>query len=206
MDKANNPLLDGIISQAQEKARGILDQAKKQCDAIEKDAQAKAVIQVEDERRIAQGKLSQVQFRLDAGKASAKRRAALKRIDDNYNAVMERVGQAFLAFARTPGFKPYLAGWIAEAAIGLDLKEAKVAFSPLSPVDEATLRQAEALVKKTTGSSVTLTLDTRPIRQIGVVLSSLDDKVSYNNQVDIRLRRFDRDIRTMVQEHTWKAE
>jgi V/A-type H+-transporting ATPase subunit E len=73
-------------------------------------------------------------------------------------------------------------------------------------VDQKLLDQAMALVKKFTGSEVHLVLDERSIREIGVVLSSLDDKVSYNNQVDIRLRRFDRDIRTLVQEHTWKAE
>ncbi|WP_324292068.1 hypothetical protein [uncultured Sphaerochaeta sp.] len=107
---------------------------------------------------------------------------------------------------KSKDFEPYLAEWIAEAAVGLDLKEAKVSFNPLCPVTEDILAQATTLVKKFTGSDILLSLDPKPTRSLGVVLSSLDDKVSYNNQVDIRLRRFDREIRTLVQEYTWKAE
>jgi V/A-type H+-transporting ATPase subunit E len=206
MEKADNLLLDGIVDEARKKADALLAQSKTQCDSIMEDAKKKAEQKVEDEHRDHELKLKQVQFRLDAGMASAKRRAALKRIDDNYKTVMDAVDDEFVTFAKSPAFRPYLEQWIAEAAIGLDLKEAKVAFSPLCAVDQPMLREAEALVKKATGSTVTLTLDEKPIRQIGVVLSSLDDKVSYNNQVDIRLRRYDRDIRTMVQEQTWKAE
>jgi V/A-type H+-transporting ATPase subunit E len=98
--------------------------------------------------------------------------------------------------------EPYLSSWIAEAALGLDLKEAKVSSSKACPVTEKNLKEAAQLVKKHTGSEVILSLDPRPIRGLGVVLSSLDDKVSFNNQVEIRLRRFDRVIRTMIQEYT----
>ncbi|MCI2096528.1 MAG: V-type proton ATPase subunit E [Sphaerochaeta sp.] len=206
MEKADNLLLDGIVQEAQKKADAIRSQTAKQIADIQAEAEKKREQMLADEDAQAALKLKQVQLRLEANMASAKRRSALKRIDDNYQVVMERVEKKFSDFARSEAFKPYLAQWIAEAAVGLDLKEAKVAFSPLCPVDQKLLDQAMALVKQFTGSDVHLVLDSRPIRGIGVVLSSMDDKVSYNNQVDIRLRRFDRDIRTLVQEHTWKAE
>jgi V/A-type H+-transporting ATPase subunit E len=206
MEKADNLLLDGIIAEAQKKADAVRSQTAQQIVAIQAEAAKKQEQLLADEDADATFKLKQVQLRLEANMVSAKRRSALKRIDDNYQEVMARVEKKFSTFARSEAFKPYLAQWIAEAAVGLDLKEAKVAFSPLCPVDQKLLDQAMALVKKFTGSEVHLVLDERSIREIGVVLSSLDDKVSYNNQVDIRLRRFDRDIRTLVQEHTWKAE
>ncbi|MFA6775579.1 MAG: V-type ATP synthase subunit E family protein [Sphaerochaetaceae bacterium] len=206
MEKADNLLLDGIIAEAQKKADAVRSQTAQQIVAIQAEAAKKQEQLLADEDADATSKLKQVQLRLEANMVSAKRRSALKRIDDNYQEVMARVEKKFSAFARSEAFKPYLAQWIAEAAVGLDLKEAKVAFSPLCPVDQKLLDQAMVLVKKFTGSEVHLVLDERSIREIGVVLSSLDDKVSYNNQVDIRLRRFDRDIRTLVQEHTWKAE
>lgn len=90
--------------------------------------------------------------------------------------------------------------WIAEAAIGLGKKEAKVAYSSLYPVGEEELKRAQELVKEATGSDVTLTLDSLHIDGIGVVLTSLDGKVSYNNQLDTRLRRYQRDIRKIIQE------
>ncbi|MFA6844583.1 MAG: V-type ATP synthase subunit E family protein [Sphaerochaetaceae bacterium] len=206
MEKSDNLLLDGIVGQAQKKADEIHSQTEMQCAQIEADAQKKVDAVLEEEKREQELKLKQIRLRLDANMASAKRKAALKRIDDNYQLVMQRVQDKFSIFVGSSEFKPYLEQWIAEAAVGLDLKEAKVAFSPKCPVDKMMLEHAQQLVKDATGSSVVLSLDSRSIRQPGVVLSSLDDKVSYNNQVDIRLRRFDRDIRTMVQEHTWKAE
>lgn len=206
MEQTNNLLLDGIVAESQGKADAILKDAQAQVERIEADAKKRAEEQVEVSERDHQSRMRQVQFRLDAALASAKRKAQLKRIDESYQMVMDRVVSRFRTFAQSKAFRPYLAQWIAEAAIGLDLKEAKVAFCPLAPVDEAMLKDAEALVKQVTGSTVHLVLDSRSVREIGVVLSSMDDKVSFNNQVDVRLRRYDRDIRTMVQEHTWNAE
>jgi len=206
MEKPDNLLLDGIIAEAQKKADAIRSQTDQQIADIQTAAKKRQEQLLADEDADYALKMKQVQLRLEANLASAKRRSALKRIDDNYQVVMSRVEKKFSEFARSEAFRPYIAQWIAEAAVGLDLKEAKVAFNPTCPVDGKMLENAAALVKKVTGSEVKLQLDSRPIREIGVVLSSLDDKVSYNNQVDIRLRRFDRDIRTMVQEHTWKAE
>ena len=206
MEQTKNLLLDGIVAESQHKAEATLKDAKAQVERIEADAKKRAEELVEAARHDHQDRMKQVQFRLDAAIASAKRRAQLKRIDESYQLVMDRVESRFRTFAQSTAFRPYLVQWIAEAAIGLDLREAKVAFCPLAPVDENMLAKAGALVKQAFGSTVHLVVDARPIREIGVVLSSMDDKVSFNNQVDVRLRRYDRDIRTMVQEHTWNAE
>jgi V/A-type H+-transporting ATPase subunit E len=206
MENSDNLLLNGIIVEAQNQAEKIKADATKQCEQILSDAQKRADHEIELEKHLHEQKLRQVELRLQANLGSAKRRASLKKIDASYQEVMRRVNLKMNSFAHSKEFTPYLSEWIAEAAIGLDLKEAKVSFSPFCPVTEETLAQAKELVKKITGSDIHLSLDSKPIRSLGVVLSSLDDKVSYNNQVDIRLRRFDREIRTLVQEYTWKAE
>ncbi|AEV28575.1 archaeal/vacuolar-type H+-ATPase subunit E [Sphaerochaeta pleomorpha str. Grapes] len=206
MEKSDNLLLNGIITEAQNQAEKIKADASRQCEQILVDAQKRADHEIELENHLHEQRMKQVDLRLQANLGSAKRRASLKKIDASYQEVMRRVNLRMNSFARSKEFVPFLAEWIAEAAIGLDLKEAKVAFNPLCPVTEETLTQATELVKNITGSDIHLSLDSKPIRSLGVVLSSLDDKVSYNNQVDIRLRRFDREIRTLVQEYTWKAE
>ena len=43
-------------------------------------------------------------------------------------------------------------------------------------------------------------LDTERLSGEGVVLTSMDGKVSYNNQLDVRMRRYSRDIKRIVQE------
>ena len=113
---------------------------------------------------------------------------------------MEEVEKRLAAKLASSSFSSVLVSWIAEAAIGLDRKEARVSFSEKTPVTAGMLREAEDLVKKETGAAVALSLDTERLSGAGVVLTSLDGKVSYNNQLDVRMRRYSRDIRRIVQE------
>lgn len=198
MENTDNRLLSGILEQAEIAAQKAIADAQQQASHILEDAEARSKREVAVEVREREAKLQQVQFKLQANIASAKRKAALKQMDEGYDEVMRRI----VSKLNSKTISAHLSSWIAEAAIGLDLKQAKVAFDPRCPVTQELLEQATELVKKATGSTVELSLDPKPIRSFGVVLSSLDDKVSFNNQVEIRLRRFDRVIRTMIQDHT----
>ena len=198
MESTDNRLLEGIIRQAQETARKTEEDARLQAAKILEEAHLRSEKELEAEHKASQQKLKQVELRLQANMASVKRKASLRQIDESYLSVMHRIRNKM----NCKTIEPYLSSWIAEAALGLDLKEAKVSSSKMCPATEKHLKEAIQLVKKHTGSVVILSLDPRPIRNLGVVLSSLDDKVSFNNQVEIRLRRFDRVIRTMIQEYT----
>ena len=198
MKSTDNRLLGGIIRQADETAQKTEEDARLQAIKILEEAHLRSDKELEAEQKAFQLKLKQIELRLQANMASVKRKASLRQIDESYLSVMRRIREKMQC--KTIG--PYLSSWIAEAALGLDLKEAKVSSSKMCPVTEKHLEEATRLVKKHTGSVVVLSLDPKPIRSLGVVLSSLDDKVSFNNQVEIRLRRFDRVIRTMIQEHT----
>lgn len=198
METTDSRLLTGILEQAEQSAKKTLQEAKQQASAIVEDAKKKAESEIESQRRELAQKLKQMDLRLQANMTSAKRKAILRQGDDKYQQVLARV-QSMLD-AKT--IEPYLPQWIAEAALGLDLKEAKVACSPQCPVTETHLKKASELVEKATGSSIVLHLESKPIRGLGVVVSSLDGMVSFNNQVEIRLRRLDRVLRAMIQEHT----
>ncbi|MDD3456696.1 V-type ATP synthase subunit E family protein [Sphaerochaeta sp.] len=198
METTDSRLLTGILEQAEQSAKKTLQEAKQQASAIVGDAKKKAESEMEGLRRELAQKLKQMDLRLQANMTSAKRKAILRQGDEKYQQVLARV-QSMLD-AKT--IEPYLPQWIAEAALGLDLKEAKVASSPQCPVTETHLKTASELVEKATGSSIVLHLESKPIRGLGVVVSSLDGMVSFNNQVEIRLRRLDRVLRAMIQEHT----
>ncbi|NBK25932.1 MAG: ATPase [Spirochaetia bacterium] len=198
METTDSRLLSGILEEADKKATKILEDAEVTARSLLEDARLRSEREIETEKRATEDKLKQIRFRLQANMASAKRKANLRQIDESYQQVMNRV----LASLDAKTVSKHLSTWIAEAAIGLDLKEAKVAFSAQCPVTEAHLEQARVLVKKATGSDITLHLEKKAIRSIGVVVSSLDDTISFNNQVEIRLRRFDRVVRSMIQERT----
>jgi V/A-type H+-transporting ATPase subunit E len=199
-------LLDGIIAEAEAKATKIISEAEKDAGARLDAAKDKAEHERQIERKANALRLEQVRLKGESTKRNASRKATLRRMDVCYDVIMDRVREKLQALSETEAFQRILVDWVAEAAIGLDLPKAKVSGSPKAPVTEAMLRSAEKQVKALTGAEISLSLDARPTQSVGVVVSSLDGKVSYNNLVDVRLRRFDRDIKQLVEEGTCKAE
>lgn len=196
----NNPLIQGILSEAQKKASDVIAASEKEADSIISEAKEKAGKEAEMEKRSYSVRLEQIQAREESARRGIDRLSELKSLDAVYKDVMEEVDRRLQAKVSSASFSPVLVQWIAEAAIGLDKKEAKVSFSEKTPVTSEMLKEAEDLVKKETGASVSLSLDTERLSGAGVVVSSIDGKVSYNNQLDVRMRRYSRDIRRIVQE------
>ncbi len=196
----DNPLIQGILSEAEERAKETIAASEKEAEAIIAEAREKAVREAEMEKRSYSVRLEQIQAREESARRGIDRLSELKGLDTVYKDVMEEVDKRLQEKIASPSFSSVLVSWIAEAAIGLDRKEARVSFSEKTPVTVDMLREAEQLVRKETGASVSLTLDTERLSGAGVVLSSMDGKVSYNNQLDVRMRRYSRDIRKIVQE------
>ncbi len=200
MTNISNPLIEEILSEAKKKADLIIKDAESRAEKIISEAEDRASVEAEAEHRLLLGKLDRIKDKEESAKRNIDRLTELKCMDSAYKAVMDNVSSEFKKISSTAEFSDVLVSWIAEASLGLGRKEAKVAFSSASPVSEEDLRKAEKLVKDMTGSDVCLSLDNERIDGIGVVLTSLDGKISYNNQLDTRLRRFQRDIRKIIQE------
>ena len=164
--------------------------------ARKKEAESK----VASEKRATDLRLSSIKLKQESAKRSIDRLTELKKMDYSYSIVMDKVELAFSEMAKNGKLKDSLIGWIAEAAIGLDRKNAVVSYSLLCPVDDGMLRAAEALVKERTGASLSLSLDENKTSELGVIVSSTDGKISYNNLLSTRIRRYMKDIRKIVQE------
>lgn len=204
MNKDSNPLVQQIISQSQSKASEIILNAEKRAEAIILEAKEQEEKEVLAERRSIALRLEAIEQQEASAKRNVDRLSELKAMDSSYSEVLSEVNAYFERLASTDEFKTVLVNWIAEGAIGLDKKEAKVAFCSKSPVDEAMLREAEKKVLEATGANVKLSLDSQRCRTIGVVLSSMDGQVSFDNELDIRMRRYQKDIRKIVQEENAK--
>ncbi|MGE4454358.1 MAG: ATPase [Sphaerochaeta sp.] len=198
METTDNRLLNGILEQAEARAQQKKTDAKKQVERIQEAAKLQIEREIASLRKEQEQKLKTIELKKQANIASAKRKASLRQIDESYQQVLKRVTSMLDA----KKVEQHLPMWIAEAAIGLDLSEAKVASSRQCPVSEEHLNIASRLVEQATGAKIVLHLESKPIQGLGVIVSSMDDTVSFNNQVAFRLRRFDRVVRTMIQEHT----
>ena len=207
MSESDNPLCQGILSDAESKAQKKIESAKADAEVIINEAKDKANQAALAEKKSTDLHLESIRLREESAKRNIDRLTALKNMDSGYTEVMDEVNKCLSnLYQDKERCKHVLILWTAEAALGLGLKEAKAALSAPFSQDESILKEAEALLLSKGGSKVSLTLDDRAAVNFGVVLSSLDGKISYNNQIDTRMRRLQREIRTIVQETTCKAE
>lgn len=204
---SESPIFDGILEQARSEAESLLSKARSEADEILQEADAKASLAAQEEGKATRTRLEVLDMRRENAERAYERQVELVDSDAAYRAVMQEAMRLFDEHFRSPASRSTLVGWIAEAAYGLGQSEAKVSWKMGEKVDESMLREAEALLKEIFGFSVSLSLDEEHhTKDWGVMLSSLDDKVYFNNQLDVRLRRAARDIRKIIQESTCKAE
>lgn len=207
MTSAENPLYGGILDDAKAKAALKIKAAQSEADEIIAEAHVKAETIAEAEKRGTSIRLESIRLKEESAKRNIDRIIALRSMDEGYEAIMKRVGEKLEAlYADKEKSREILIRWIAEAGVGLGLEEAMVSSSPKNPVDVSMLKAAEVLIKSKTGAAISLSLDDRPCSEFGVVLSSLDGKISYNNQIDTRMRRMARNVKSIVQELTCKVE
>ena len=112
---------------------------------------------------------------------------------------MELVSQKMAALVGTQAYRSVLIGWIAEAAIGLNSPEARVACSFRESLDEQMLRDAEQMVLRDTGKQVHLRVHDEPLSAQGIEVSTPDGKIAFNNQVSTRLIRHERDLKELME-------
>ena len=66
-------------------------------------------------------------------------------------------------------------------------------------IDDELLLAAKEKIRKQTNKQITLALsDAQPLESQGVVLTSADGRIAFNNQVKTRLSRKQRNIRTII--------
>ena len=200
MKEGANPLFEGILSEAREKAERILEKARSEEESVLAEAMERAEQEAKSERHSFDLRLEALALKEENSRRNIDRIAELKSLDRANGVVLGAVREEMEKRIQDPSFAETLVLWVAEAAIGLDRSEAKVSYGRRTPVTEEMLRKAEAKVEELTGAKVSLMLDSARLQGDGIVVSSMDGKVSYNNQLEVRIRRFQRDIRRIVQE------
>lgn len=207
MTEQESPLFKGILSDAEEKGKAIINEAETEAKTILEKGREQAEKAVEVEKRSADIKLESLRLKEESAKRNADRLASLQELNSSYEEVMKRVNVLLKTKEKDSEWvHKALVSWIAEAALGLGLDVALVSSSIKGRVTDDMLREAEALLKAKAGVIVSLSQDAKMCPDFGVVLSSKDGKISYDNRMATRMRRRQREIRMCVQEFICKAE
>ena len=200
MIEKENALISGILEDAERRADDIIQKAKLDAEDIIRQGKEDVVRALEDERRTAEFRIRQLELKEESAKRNIDRLSELKNIDASYQLIMERVDRRIDQMVEDGSIRNAIVGWIVEAAIGLDLESAVVSSSKECPVDEKMLKEASDLIYRKTGATIELKADRKLVGELGVVVSSEDGFVRYDNLLSVRKRRYMREIRKIVQE------
>ncbi len=196
----DNKLLKGISSEAQEQSDKILSDTEQRVENILLQSEHKIKKELEKEDKEFENRVIIENLKVKSAKKATQRKVQLSVLEKKYTYLFSSIKKKIYKSLESGEGKDLLEKWILEAVLGLGLDEAKISFSPKYPVSEAMLKNVVKVAKKDYNLDLKLQLDTRRLVDAGIVATSLDGKVSFNNQVDIRMRRFDREIKKAVQE------
>ena len=192
-------LIDGIIKNAEQEAEEILQKAEK--NISEQDSSFNTVlerIRKETDQKISL-KLEELSKRAEASVQSETRRRNLRQREK----INEEVTATFLDMISdlipTAEYREFLCKLIAEGAIAVNDSEVRVRASFREEITPEMLKKAEDLVLEETGCRISIKRsDAEPLTGPGVVVESSNGRISYNNQIESRLRRFDEDVKMII--------
>jgi V/A-type H+-transporting ATPase subunit E len=202
-------LIAGITQDAAGEAERILAEARKAADERIKAArdQARAVLQQAESQ--AQEQAGRIRAHSESLLHMERRRISLRRQEQAVQEVLSGTRERLAAMVGTPEYRQVLLAWLVEGAIGLGASEASVNASAAErkQIDEKLLKSVRDKVKELTGRNVSLSLTAAdPLIPQGVVLTSADGRVEFNNQVATRMLRRQSEIRKEIQDLLWKNE
>ena len=200
MIEKENALISGILEDAEKRADDIIQKAKLDAEDIIKQGREDVARALDDERRTAEFRIRQLELKEESAKRNIDRLSELRNIDASYQLIMERVDRRIDQMVKDGSIRNAVVSWIVEAAIGLDLETAVVSSSRECPVDEQMLKEASEIIYQKTGARIVLKADRKLVGELGVVVSSEDGFVRYDNLLSVRKRRYMREIRKIVQE------
>ncbi len=208
----DNKLIQGIISKAETEAENIVKAAeKKAADNLRDSDLSIERIRTETDAKIA-SKLSAIEKRTSAAVKSEQRRQFLRRMEKIYADIHRLFQDRIISLAGTPEYADFLAKLIAEGAIAVNDSEVFVRCSFREKVDERILEKASACVFEATGRKIKLKISgDAALTAQGIIVQSSSGRISYNNQINTRLRRFEEDIKMIIadglnKETSWKTE
>ena len=179
-----------IIGDAEKTAADKMQAKEMQIKSIERDAAKKIDRQI---NVIEKNSISSIKVE--------KKRIALQIREKLINSVIDKVRDKIRAKADSEDYKEILKGWILEAAVGLGEKEVEVNGSKreLDIMTDSYIKDVEKRYHDLTGGKIKIIrTDENPLFAQGIVLTSINHKTAFNNQVPTRLLRYQSEMRKTI--------
>lgn len=199
MNQSKDILIAGIEADAVQEEQKILTEAEQQAADKRKYGDQKIESMLTDARQRAEEQAKEIKRKGIAGVELEVRRRALHLRDAILQDLMKQVEERMKTRVERPDYRAVLLHWIVEAARGLNVDTAEINASAAERelIDEALLREAMEILE----NQVVLTVsNAAPLNGQGVVLTSLNGRLAFNNQVRTRIQRHQREIVDVIHE------
>ena len=199
MNQSKDILIAGIEADARQEEEKILAEAEQQAADKRKYGDQKIESMLVDTRHRAEEQAEEIKRKVISSVELEVRRRSLRLRDTILQDLMKQVEDRMKKRVATPGYRAVLRHWIVEAARGLNVDAAEVNASAAERelMDEALLSEAMELLEH----KVDLTLSKAdPLGAQGVVLTSTNGRLAFNNQVRTRIQRHQREIVELIHE------
>jgi vacuolar-type H+-ATPase subunit E/Vma4 len=200
-DQGRRVLIKGIEDEAREEADRIVQEAQKTAEQRRKTAQERAESILREAEDKAKQQADRIKKHTDSRISAERRRISLQRQEEFLQETLTEVSRRLEERMERPGYREVLVGWIVEAAIGLNVKEAQVIASKkeMRFLDSDLLKRAAQELEALTGRKIDLKVaDREPLLLQGVVVYAREGKLVFDNRVQTRLLRYRSEIRRVV--------
>ena len=194
-------LIKGIKKDAEDEALRIVAEARQVIADRKKAVEVQAAAILKEAENNARTQVEAIMRWNKSAIMAETRRITLKNREEIIQEVLNRAEQKLLARIADAGYSGILLNWIVEAAIGLNAEQAAVNASKKEKelITEALLKKAEKKIDEIIDKKVALSLSSAaPLLAQGVVLTTKDEKIAFNNQVPTRLLRYQSEIRKII--------
>lgn len=203
MNQSKDILMAGIEADARQEEEQLLAKAAQQAADKRKYGGQKAASILAEARERAEKQTAELLRKENSAVDLEIKRSALKLRDGVVRELMRRVEERMKTRVAEPGYRDVLRDWMVEAARGLavDVATVNASAAEREQIDDALLQE----VMERLDRRVVLTLaDSAPLDQQGVVLTSADGRMAYNNQVRTRIRRHRQAVQELIHEHLFE--
>ena len=194
-------LISGIEADARSEEERLVKDAEDQAAEKRKYARKKAESLLNEARDNATAQGEAIKQKAICAVEREIRRRALHMRDTLMQDIVARAQEKLGSMIGDPDYRGILANWITEAAIGLGVEAARINASAreLPLIDEPLLAEIRDRVSAKTGKPVTLTFsEAGPLESQGIVLTTMDGRMAFNNQVITRISRKQREIQMLI--------
>lgn len=187
--KTNSPLYDGILASAKAEALDIVEKGKVEAAKIKENYEEKIRKAEKNEQALLEKRLKEIELAYQKAKNNMEKSQEDALVKEIRKHAQRAFYEEMATLVNTEEYKKAQVEWIAEGAIALDSDEVIITTSKNEEITDEMIKEAVNLVEKFVSRKVNIKKASNFLSSQGLVISSTDGKIAYNNSVNVRFMR-----------------